>query len=404
MKSYKSKFLLILFMCLSGFITLAQDRLITGKVSDASGSPMTGVTVVESGTTNGTVTDFDGLYSLKVSAGSTLQFSFIGFVTQTIEVGNQTSIHITLAEQATDIDEVVIVGYGTVKKNDLTGSVGSINAESLVMKGSPSVLQSMQGSVAGVSITQSGSRDQAGFDIQIRGKSSINAKVSPLYVVDGVICGDIDFLNPQDIERIDILKDASSTAIYGSRATAGVVMVTTKSGLTGMAKTESKPSVSYDAYYGANQLARMPNFMNGEEFYQFRFLQFVQQAAGNQSQPIYFMMRDAHQQGMLFDGIDQYVLNENLASGKTYDWPGMVTQNGMEQNHYLSVNGSSDLTSYHFGLGFNEREGVYVGDEQQRFNIKASIDSKINKVLTAGININLAYMTNDYGSDEGIKV
>jgi TonB-dependent starch-binding outer membrane protein SusC len=404
MKRCNSKFLLTLFLCLTGFITLAQDRLITGKVSDATGNPLTGVTVVESGTTNGTVTDFDGGYSLKVSSESLLQFSFIGFVTQTIEVGNQTSINITLAEQATDIGEVVIVGYGTVKKTDLTGSVGSINSENLVMKGSPSVLQSMQGSVAGVSITQSGSRDQAGFDIQIRGKSSINAKVSPLYVVDGVICGDIDFLNPQDIERIDILKDASSTAIYGSRATAGVVMVTTKSGITGMAKTESKPSVSYDAYYGANQLARMPNFMDGEEFYKYRFLQFVQQAAGNQSQPIYFMMRDAHQQGMLFDGIDKFVLKENLASGKTYDWPGMVTRNGMEQNHYLSVNGSSDLTSYHFGLGFNESEGVYVGDEQQRVNIKASIDSKINKVVTAGVNINLAYMTNDYGSDEGIKV
>jgi TonB-linked SusC/RagA family outer membrane protein len=391
-------------MTLLGVVAFAQDRTITGKVTDTNNNALPGVTVVVQGTTNGTITDTDGFYSLKATEGNTLQFSFIGYITQNIEIGNQTAINIVMAEQALDIDEVVVVGYGTIKKNDLTGSVGSVDSESLVMKGSPSVLQSMQGAVPGVSITQSGSRDQAGFDIQIRGKSSINAEVSPLYVVDGVICGDIDFLNPQDIERIDILKDASSTAIYGSRATAGVVMVTTKSGITSGAKSESKTSVSYDAYYGASQLARMPNFMDGEEFYRFRFLQFVQQAAGSYSQPVYFMMRDAHQQGLLFDGIDKYVLKENLNNNKTYDWPMMVTRNGMEQNHYLSVNGSSEATSYHFGIGYNQNEGVYLGDEQQRYNIKASIDSKINDIVSAGINLNMAYMANDYGSDEGIKV
>jgi TonB-dependent starch-binding outer membrane protein SusC len=394
-------FATMLMMCTMVF---AQDKTIQGQVTDASNSPLTGVTVVVQGTTNGTITDIDGNYSIKVQPNSKLQFSFVGYLSQTIDVKNQATINVKLYEQALDLDEVVVVGYGTIKKNDLTGSVGSINSENLIMKGSPSILQSMQGSVAGVSITQSGSRDQAGFDIQIRGKSSINTDVKPLYVVDGIICGDIDFLNPQDIDRIDILKDASSTAIYGSRATAGVVLVTTKSGVTTGVKIKSKASVSYDAYYGANQLARMPNFMNGEEFYRFRFLQFLQQSAGSYSQPPYFMMRDAHQQAMLFDGVDKLVLKENLANNKTYDWPMMVTRNGMEQNHYLSVNGSSDMTSYHFGVGYNGNEGVYVGDEQQRFNIKASIDSKISNFVSAGVNINMAYMGNDYGSDEGIKV
>jgi TonB-linked SusC/RagA family outer membrane protein len=394
-------FTVMLMMCT---MTFAQDKTITGKVTDASNIPLTGVTVVIEGTTNGTVTDIEGKFSINAREGNKLIFSFIGYLSQTVEVDQQNTLNIILHEQALDLEEVVVVGYGTMKKSDITGSVGSINSENLVMKGSPSVLQSMQGSVAGVSITQSGSRDQAGFDIQIRGKSSINAEVSPLYVVDGVICSNIDFLNPQDIERIDILKDASSTAIYGSRATAGVVMVTTKSGVTSGAKTESKPGISYDAYYGVNQLARMPNFMNGEEFYRFRFLQFVQKAAGDYSQPVHFMMRDAHQQAMLFDGIDKYVLKENLENGKTYDWPGMVTRNGMEQNHYLSVNGSSEMTSYHFGAGYNGNKGVYLGDEQQRFNIKANIDSEINKFISAGVNINMAYMTNDYGSDDGIEV
>lgn len=266
MKRITCNLLLSLLMTLLGVVAFAQDRTITGKVTDATNNALPGVTVVVQGTTNGTITDTDGAYSLKISDGNTLQFSFIGYITQNIEVGNQSIINVEMAEQALDIDEVVVVGYGTIKKNDLTGSVGSIDSENLVMKGSPSVLQSMQGAVPGVSITQSGSRDQAGFDIQIRGKSSINAEVSPLYVVDGVICGDIDFLNPQDIERIDILKDASSTAIYGSRATAGVVMVTTKSGITSGAKSETKPSVSYDAYYGASQLAVCPTSWMAKNF------------------------------------------------------------------------------------------------------------------------------------------
>ncbi|HPR31887.1 MAG TPA: TonB-dependent receptor plug domain-containing protein, partial [Prolixibacteraceae bacterium] len=214
---------LALLMSLLCMVSLAQEKTITGKVTDNNGNPMIGVSVVVLGTTTGTVTDIDGNYSLIVPERSKIQFSFIGYVPQTLDVGNRTTLDVVLVEQATDIDEVVVVGYGTMKKTDLTGSVGFINTEALVQKGTPSLLESMQGAVAGVNITQSGGRNQAGFDIQIRGKSSINADVTPLYVVDGVICGDIDFLNPQDIERIDILKDASSTAIYGSRATAGVV-------------------------------------------------------------------------------------------------------------------------------------------------------------------------------------
>jgi TonB-dependent starch-binding outer membrane protein SusC len=387
-------------LCLVSF---AQEKIISGKVSDTSGIPMIGVTVAVQGTTIGTVTDVDGNFSLKVPKNGKLQFSFIGFITQTFEVGNQTSFNITLKETAMDLNEVVVVGYGTMKKSDLTGSVGSVNAQSLVAKGTSMMMESLQGEVAGVNITQSGSRDQAGFDIQIRGKSSINADVKPLYVVDGVICGDIDFLNPQDIERIDILKDASSTAIYGSRATAGVVQVTTKSGTTVGKKAEAKPIVSYDGYYGLSQIARMPDFMDGQEFYNFRFKQFLTTSEST-SQPVYRILQADHQQSMLYDGTSKYVLPEALKNGQTYDWPNMVTQNSREQNHYLAVSGTSQSVNYHFGAGFNKNEGTYVGDNQSRFNLKGSIDSEINKYLSAGMNFNMAYTLNDYGSDDGIKV
>jgi len=394
---------LTLILGLVCMISLAQEKMITGKVSDAAGISMIGVTVTVQGTTNGTITDADGKFSIKAQKENKLQFSFIGFDTQLIEVGNQTNINVTLKEQAMDIDEVVVVGYGTMKKSDLTGSVGSVGSEDLVQKGTPSLLESMQGSVAGVSITQSGGRNQAGFDIQIRGKSSINADVTPLYVVDGVICGDIDFLNPQDIERIDILKDASSTAIYGSRATAGVVQVTTKSGSSAGKKAEAKPVVSYDGYYGLSQIARMPDFMDGQEFYNFRFLQFAT-TSETTSQPVYRMLQADNQQSMLYDGTSKYVLPEALKNGETTDWPSMVTQNSNEQNHYIAVSGSSQSVNYHFGAGFNQNEGTYVGDNESKFNLKGSIDSEINKYFSAGMNFNLANSVNDYGSDEGIKV
>ena len=180
-----------------------------------------------------------------------------------------------LQEDNAQLDEVVVVGYGTMKKSDLTGSIASTDGSKLAAKGTTNAMEALQGSVPGAQITQSTGRAGSDFNIQIRGKSSIQGTSKPLYVVDGVICDDIGFLNPQDIERMDILKDASSTAIYGSRATAGVVIVTTKSGSSLGTKDEGKVSISYDGYYGVSKIARMPDYMNASEFYKFRFSQFL---------------------------------------------------------------------------------------------------------------------------------
>ena len=190
---------------------------------------MIGVSVLVKGTNVGAITDFDGNFKIKTPNGAKeLQITYTGYKAQTVTITSDDLI-IKMEPDNQLLDEVVVVGYGTQKKSDLTGSVGSLDTEKLVAKGAPSMMESLQGAVPGVQITQNSSRAGGGFNIQIRGKSSMNNDSGPLYVVDGVVTDNIQFLNPQDIERVDILKDASSTAIYGSRATEGVVMVTTKS-------------------------------------------------------------------------------------------------------------------------------------------------------------------------------
>lgn len=264
--------------------------------------------------------------------------------------------------------EVVVVGYGTMKKSDITGAISSADGSKLAAKGTTSAMEALQGSVPGAQITQTSGRAGSDFNIQIRGKSSIAGDSKPLYVVDGVICTDISFLNPQDIERMDILKDASSTAIYGSRATAGVIMVTTKSGTTLGKKDEGRVSISYDGYYGISKIARMPEYMDASQFYKYRFSQFlssgqVANGVSTVAQPTWKMTQQDFLQGMLADTEDgTSVLKNMLNNGEGYNWPDMVTQDGQKQNHYLSVNGASKTTHYHFGVGYNREEGVYTVD------------------------------------------
>ena len=255
-----------------------QTKKITGTVSDAQG-PIIGASVVVKGTSTGVATDIDGNFTLNVKDGATIVVSYIGYVTQEIKVGNQNHYNITLKEDSESLDEVVVVGYGTMKKSDLTGSVSSVNTEQLNAKGATSVAANLQGAVAGVNITKSSGLAGGGFNIEVRGQSTMGKNNNPLYVVDGVICDDIDWLNPQDIEKIDILKDASSTAIYGSRATNGVVIVSTKTAKTQGGKA-AKPTISYDGYIGFTKAVRMPDFMSGSEFSQFRFFRYLTPEGG----------------------------------------------------------------------------------------------------------------------------
>lgn len=388
------------------FAANAQQQ-ITGTVKDTKGEPLIGVTINVDGKAVA-ISDLDGKFSIpNVRPSSKLSVSYIGYKPYAKVIGNATTCNITMEEDNQLLNEVVVVGYGTMKKSDLTGAVSSVNTQQLNAKGAPSVMGNLQGANPGVNITQSSGRSGDNFNIEIRGKSSINSGTTPLFVVDGVMCDDINFLNPQDIERIDVLKDASSTAIYGSRATAGVIIVTTKSGAD-IAK-EQKPTISYDGYYGWSQVARMPDFQNGQEFYQYRFLKFLTYG-GNAStvpvaNPTYQISGAVMEQCLLREhaGSGDYLMKAMLASGDTYDWPSLVTKNGSQQNHYLAVNGGSTNIQYHFGLGYNKENGIYEKDNQERINFKGSLDAHINKVVSAGFSMNLAKTENQYANDDAIK-
>lgn len=412
--TFLKKVMMSLILSVSCFAVYAQTS-VSGTVVDDSGEPLIGVSIMVKGTTNGSITDFDGNFTLSnVTAKDVLVFSYIGYGTKEITVANQKVLKVVLSEDTKALDEVVVVGYGQMKKNDLTGSVSSVDNEKLTAKGTTGVVEALQGSVAGVNITQATGRTGGGFDIEIRGKSSTNSDTKPIYVVDGIICDDIDWLNPQDISRIDVLKDASSTAIYGSRATAGVVQVTTKSG-SSEGKKETKPSISYDMYVGSVNPTRVDMFMNAQQFYNYRFLKFMGYSGGasipSSGQPVY-TMAGYEQMALYNDGsaagtaefAGQYRLKQIIQDNTSTDWMDLVTRTGLQQNHYVSVNGSNEHVAYHMGIGYNQDRGIYVGDEQQRVNFKGSIDATINKYVQAGINFNLSWMGNEYANDDAIKV
>ena len=401
-------FRVALMLVLSLFVGTVSAQTVSGNVVDETGEAVIGATVMEKGTKNATVTDFDGNFTIKMESGNVLTISYIGMQSQDVNVAGKTSVNVVLKEDATTLQDVVVVGYGTMKKTDLTGSISSVDTEKLNAKGAPSVLENLQGATPGVNITQSSGRAGGDFNIEIRGKSSINSETTPLYVVDGVMCSDIQWLNPQDIERIDVLKDASSTAIYGSRATAGVVMVTTKGGLS--VKRDQKPTISYDGYYGITNTARMPDFMDGESFYKYRFMKFLTYAGANGSafpgaNPTYQIGGSILEQCLLRENVGEgeFMMKKMLASGATTDWPDLVTRSGNQQNHYLAVNGGSESVNYHFGVGYNKEKGIYQGDEQSKYSFKGSVDAKLTSWLTSGFSFNAARQENKYADDNGVQ-
>ncbi|MBD9341001.1 MAG: TonB-dependent receptor [Phocaeicola dorei] len=374
--------------------SIQQNRIITGSVIDESGEALIGVSVLVKGTTLGTVTDLDGNFTLEVPTGAILVVSYVGYKTQEIKVGEQQKLAITVEADNKLLDEVVVVGYGVVKKSDLTGSVGSVKSETISAKGATSVVESLQGQVAGVNISQSSSRAGDGFNIQIRGKSSLNGG-NPLYVIDEVVCENMDFLNPMDIEKVDILKDASSTAIYGSRATNGVVMITTKKGDKDIAKT----TVSYDGYYGIKTKANMPDFMEGDDFMKFRFSRYLVSSMDASSGMTNWEMTDAN--FLNFWGNGSQIVKDMYLNKNYTDWVDIVTRNGSQQNHYISANGATEKINYRLGVGYQGEENVFKHNDYSRFNIKGAFDGKISKVFEAGLSVNMAYTVQDDFSTDG---
>lgn len=400
---------------MKGISLIQQENVIKGIVVDTNGETVIGASVLVKGTTNGTITDLDGNFTLSgVPSDAVIQVSFVGYQTLDIPIKGQTSIRVTLKEDTETLDEVVVVGYGTMKKSDLTGSVASVSSEKLSARGATSLEEALQGVVPGVNITQSNSRAGGGFDMQIRGQASINKESSPLYVIDGVVCSSMDFLNPEDIERIDVLKDASSTAIYGSRASAGVIMITTK-GAKGADKAQ-RVSISYDGYYGIRKIARMPEFMDAQDFIDFRFARFTTLTSETFS--------GSNRKGVDTNGVPHYEIKQQdlnttfltriggtnyrdskiyemmMAGTEGYDWTNLVTRTGSQQNHYISATGATEKVNFRLGAGYQGEGNVFKHNDYSRYNIKGVFDGKISQVFEAGLSVNMAYtVQEDFSTD-----
>ncbi|MBT1704032.1 SusC/RagA family TonB-linked outer membrane protein [Chryseosolibacter indicus] len=385
---------ILLFVLLALYLPIhafSQSTTVTGKVTSADdGSGLPGVTVLLKNSTTGTTTDTDGNYRISVpDLNGVLVFSFIGYASQEVSIGSRTSIDVAMSPDVTELNEVVVVGYGTVKKTDLTGSVATIEPDQITKRGPVSALEGVQGQVAGVDISNPSGRAGAGFKVQIRGQQSLKGG-NPLYVVDGVITDNIDFLNPQDIERMDILKDASSTAIYGSRGAYGVVIVTTRQG----ASVKRKATISYDGYYGWRTPARLPDFMDGTTWWNFRQDAYITPAMQN---------NQAYDAAIGNNTTDRTELTRRLAEKDFTDWPDLLLQTGSQQNHWISASGTSEnKIGYTLGVGYQEETGNVINESYKRYNIKANVSHTINDQWAAGANLNLALADQQAGSPNAI--
>lgn len=364
----------------------AQTTTIEGKITDATGMSLPGVNINEKGTKNGTSTDFEGSFKINVSnSKAILIISYLGFQTQEVSVAGKSKINVTLAEQSNSLNEVVVVGYGSVKKTDLTGSVSTISAATITERNTTSPLEAIQGSTPGVQISSASGRAGDGYKVVIRGNNSLVGS-SPLYIVDGVPVDNIDFLNPQDISRMDVLKDASSAAIYGSRGASGVIIVTTKSG----ANVKSGINVTFDTSYGTKTAARMPKMMTGEEWWKFHQVAYMSATPQTQTPA----------QLAALAGNQSPLLVSRANNGYNFDWTDAVLKPGMTQNNYLNVTGRSDSgLSYNLGFGVQSDEGLIENDSTDKYSFKLGLNHKINDKFTTGANITVARLDTQLGSD-----
>lgn len=351
---------------------------VKGTVKDDKGEPIIGASVIIKGLTKGTTTDIDGKFALSVSDPTTaLIISFIGYETQSVLIGNRTVFDIVLKTDLKQLEEIVVVGYGEIKKTDLTGAVASIQTKDITRANPVVAARAIQGQVAGATVTKSSNKPGAGYSITIRGENTINNSTEPLVVIDGLIGGDLNNLNPNDIQSMDVLKDASSTAIYGARGANGVIIVTTKKGLSG------KPRVSYDSYVGMKTPAHLPKLMNAQQFYKATYTDRVLEGAT----------------GATFTAAEL----DNIKNGKSTDWVDLITQPALQMSHNLSVSGGSEKTTYRFSGGYLNENGNVLNTGFKRYNLNAGLDSKLGTRFKVGFTSYLTYSNQEVGSQESLR-
>lgn len=396
---------------------LAQDKTVTGVVLDKTGETVIGASVLVKGTTNGTITDVDGNFTLKnVQEDAVLQVSFVGYKAQDVALKGQSNIKVTLEEDTEVLDEVVVIGYGSVKKSSLTGAVAKMDAKSIQDRPLARPETALQGQLAGVSVRSITGEPGADMQIRVRGAASVNANSDPLYVVDGVPMTTLSGINPSDIASIEVLKDAASSAIYGSRGSNGVVIVTTQKGKTGKAK------VSFNASVGFQTLEKKIDMLNATEWMEFR-------TRWNDTQYLIDAKKKGVTNASILDdnatrlanlgvkaGTDdsyKYVLDErwfnylgqDMRDSHTYtptseglsllDWQDEFYRTAMVQDYSLSVSGATDNVNYMFSGGYMNQEGLATGTGYERFSFRANVESKINKYISLGINLAPTYIVTD---------
>ena len=364
---------LFILLCLVPIWAFAQSITVRGTVKDAAGEPIIGASVLESGTSNGTITDLDGQFSLKVSPRGKLTISFIGYEKQEIPIAGKNQFSIVMKEDTKVLDEVVVVGYGQMKRSDLTGSVVSVSSDAISKSVTTSIDQVLQGRAAGVQVQQNSGMPGASSSIRIRGVNSLNASNEPIFVIDGVIIDGstgsgtdnaLASINPADIVSMDVLKDASATAIYGARAANGVIIITTKRGKSGEAK------ITYDGYMGWQEMPEKLDMLNLREYAEHKNVRSGNDYSG--------------QNWGIVQADDNFVRPDLLGEGT--DWQDEMFSKATMTSHNLSVTGGSDKSNYALGAGYLNQDGIAIGSGFRRLNLRGSFDSQVKKYLKMGIN------------------
>ncbi len=400
MKQLLLKMVFGLTVLLSWQMTTAQSRSVSGKVSDAEGSPLPGVSVTVKSTSTGSITDANGKYSISISGTTnTLVYSYIGYKTQEVSVGNKTTIDANLDEDVSVLNEVVVVGYGTMKKSDLTGAIAQVKATRMENENPRTVQDMLRGNAPGLDISNNAS-PRGGGSFLIRGRASLTASTSPLVVVDGVIYpGSLSDINPNDIGTIDILKDASSAAVFGARSANGVILITTKKGKQG------KPQITINSNIAINQVGKFNHILGADDFLKWRGDVLWSMNGHNPATQYNFYdprnlpsnITTAQWLGSdKGDPVDVW-LNRiklfpvevaNYKAGKTTNWEDiLINDNAIQQDHTIGISGSTPNTSYYMSLGYLTNEGLSVGDFFKTIRARVNLENKITKFLSVGLNI-----------------
>jgi TonB-linked SusC/RagA family outer membrane protein len=361
------KLILLLILALSVLHASGQQALeVKGRVTDTDGAGIPGVSILVKGTHQGGITNLEGLFEINVPSDGVLVFSFIGYTTEEVEVAGQTQLDIQLTETAFDMDEVVVIGYGTAAVKDVTGTIAVVRADEIANQQVSNVGQALQGKVAGIQVSNNGAPGSSPT-IRIRGLGTVTSNANPLYVVDDVFVNDISFLSPQQIESITVLKDASSAAIYGVRAANGVIIITTKSGKF------QQPKFTYSGYVGIQQVSNLLDLANKDQYISLVNEKIaVGEDRGTSSTPF-----------------------DPGAYPDDTDWYSEVLNPAMIQNHNIGISGGNESTVYYFGIGITSQEGLVKENDYTRVNLRGTSDIKVNKFLKAGYGITLSGWKSD---------